>query len=215
MFSIVHCATLAASARLSAIIIFKENQRVDRLRTALDVERQCLLRVVARRAIGQKERTFPIFVSTHHGLKKAPVSRALRVVLETVQYVCRMEVVDPVQISLLAVIPRAIGPLILRRILDRLLRQRSIRFVPRVRKGSCKQTGSQCVGVVDPFHLTGNVSDTERLSIGKSLKIANNVLTSAYRHFKVAVSLKMCRNASRKACPINEVQTIVGTPLGK
>ena len=63
MFSIVHCATFSASAKLSGIAIVEENQRVDGLRAALDIERKRLVIVVAWRSILEEERLLPVLVT--------------------------------------------------------------------------------------------------------------------------------------------------------
>ena len=46
-------------------------------------------------------------------------------------------------------------------------------------------------------------------------KISHNVLARADRDLQITLRSEMVDSASRNACPISEVQTIVGTPLGR
>ena len=54
--------------------------------------------VVARGSIRQEETFLPILIAAHHVLIESIVTSALCIVFETVQNVCGMEVVDPVQV---------------------------------------------------------------------------------------------------------------------
>src|ERR1700678_3777505 len=87
------------------IAIVKKNQRGDGLRTALNVKRQSLVVVVSWRSIRKKESFLPVLVSIHQLLVEAAVPRALRVMLEAIKNVCRMEAVHPVMIHLFGVVP--------------------------------------------------------------------------------------------------------------
>src|SRR5689334_3535051 len=118
----------------------EENERIDRLGTALDVKGQSLVVVVARCSIGKEEGFFPALVSADQIPVELIVTRALRIVLEAVENICRMKVVDPMMIFLLGVVPGGIGSLILRRVLHRLLRQLPVRFVTDVRVSPGEQT---------------------------------------------------------------------------
>ena len=111
------------------IAILKENQRVYRLRTALNIDRQSLIVVISGSSVAQKESVFPVLVPAHHLLVELVVSRAFAVVLETVQNVRGMEIIHPVQIFGFSVIPRRIGPLILCRVLNRFLRQFAVGLI--------------------------------------------------------------------------------------
>ncbi len=59
-----------------------------------------------------------------------------------------MEVVDPMQIGFLSIPPGAIRPLILGRVLHRLLRQHSIFFVARVRISPSQQASAERIRIV-------------------------------------------------------------------
>ena len=74
----------------------------------MNVDWEGLVIVIARRPIGQKERLLPVFVTLHHVRYETFVAATLSVVLETVQNIGSVEVVNPVQVFLFAVIPRAI-----------------------------------------------------------------------------------------------------------
>ncbi len=61
--------------------------------------------VVARCSIRKKEIVLPVLVALQHIGHVAFVPATLRVVLEAIQNVSGMEVVDPMQVVLFAVIP--------------------------------------------------------------------------------------------------------------
>jgi len=73
----------------------EENEGINCLRTALNVEGERLVIVVSWRSIGKKKSFLPVLVSAHHPLVEPVIARALSVVLEAVQNVSRMEVINP------------------------------------------------------------------------------------------------------------------------
>jgi hypothetical protein len=90
------------------ITIGKENQRVNCLRAALDIEGKRLTIVVSRCAIRQEERLLPVLVSAPQIVVKAVIPGTLAVVFEAVEHVRGVEVVDPLQILFLAVVPGSV-----------------------------------------------------------------------------------------------------------
>ena len=80
------------------IQIPEEHERIDRLGTALNIERQSFVIVVPWRAVGKEECVLPVFVATHHRLVKLKVARAPLVMLKTVEDVARMKVINPLKI---------------------------------------------------------------------------------------------------------------------
>src|SRR3984957_10365086 len=88
------------------IAIGKEDQSVDGRRTALNGKRKSLVVVVSWGSIRKKESFLPVLVSIHQLLVEAVLPRALRVMLEAIKNVCRVEAVHPVMIHLFGVVPR-------------------------------------------------------------------------------------------------------------
>src|ERR1035441_3873695 len=101
------------------------------LRRTLDVDRQSLVVVVLGRAVDEKERVPPELVPLCQHRSERAITCSFGVALEAVQHVCSVEIIHPPEVLLFTVVPGAIGPLMIRRVPDRSLRQITVALIPR------------------------------------------------------------------------------------
>jgi len=78
------------------IAVPEEYEGIDRLGTALDVYRQCLVVIVSRSSVRQEKSLLPDFISTRQIIFEGVVAGALHVMLETIQHIGCVKVVHPV-----------------------------------------------------------------------------------------------------------------------
>lgn len=87
------------------ISIGEKYESVDRLRTALDIERECFVVIVLWDPFFEEEGLLPVFVSTCQVFVEAMIAGAFFIVLEAIENIGCMKIVDPVQVCSLSVIP--------------------------------------------------------------------------------------------------------------
>ena len=114
------------------VFVGKQDKSIDCLRGALNIQRQSLIVVVSWRAIAQEERSFPELVSFKSGFEESIIARATFVMLQRIQYIPRMEVVNPMQISFHPIKPGPICTLMLHSIVHRTSCQLHIFFITSV-----------------------------------------------------------------------------------
>lgn len=173
------------------IAVVEKGQSIDCLRAALNVERQGFAVVVSRGSIRQKESLLPVLVSTRQFLVEAVISRALLVTLKAIQNVRCVEVVNPVRIGRLGIVPGCIRPLVLSRVLHRLRRQLSVGFISGVGISTGEQTPTKGVGVVNLSVFDRDVANANPISIAQSAEVVDNVLARTHGDVQVPLFVEM------------------------
>ena len=147
--------------------------------------------VILGSSIRQEESSLPVLVAAHHILIELVVTSALCIMFEAVKNVCCMEVVDPVQVRFLSIPPGTVRTPILGCVLHRLLRNRPIFFVARVRIGPRKQATAQRICVMYLAIHGRDITNASAFAIWISVQVAKDMLAGTHSDVQVLLLLEL------------------------
>lgn len=140
------------------VVMGEGEEGQDGLRDAVAVDGVDAVRVILRRAVGQKQRRLPVPVATLNSRVVLVCSKTRRDAAERDQDIARVEIVDPTIPRTLAVEPRTVAALAAGRVARRAPRRVGQGALVREGRDLGQKPGPQHVSVVDQAVVKGGIA---------------------------------------------------------